>query len=185
MSPKYHQDAEPFKCQLRRNMGYVDTLYDTATTNVRRIDGLVQERRNSIVNALELGLFHTYPSICKRVTYGIVVVNIVEDIGHFIAGLKTYGTVLVLLDNWPGALFINTGIGAWIRSYIHVQYWGVIHHPGRKYGLRKTDFIPVSRLVIRYKRSAIDILLDSLFWYLAIFTEMYFSFILIKIQISD
>ena len=66
-------------------MGYVDIVYNIATTNMRRIDGLVQERRNSSA----LALSYTYPLICKWATYGIVVVNIVEDFGHFIAGLQS------------------------------------------------------------------------------------------------
>ena len=57
---------------------------------------------------------------------------------------------------------------------MHVQYWDVIHHPGRQYGLRKADFFAISRIAIKCEKSAINIRLDNLLcWHLAIFTEMY------------
>ena len=50
-------------------MIFICALYVVLLVEIEHLDGLIQERRNSIANALELRLSCTNPSICNCRVY--------------------------------------------------------------------------------------------------------------------
>ena len=57
---------------MPRQTSWIQKMYCYHHFDQGHIDGLVQERRNPIANALELRLFCTNPSICSNGSYRLV-----------------------------------------------------------------------------------------------------------------
>ena len=78
---RYKQASGKYFCRVRWK-------YCNTNCSVSNIDGLVQERHNSIANALELGLPCTNPSICTDATPGQSVLSLLESDACVSKGLQ-------------------------------------------------------------------------------------------------
>ena len=115
----------PFWCWLNEPQISVSQAYSIGTSGKweveHYIDGLVQERRNSIANALELRLSCTNPSICVRGwTLGYHRNQQVEDI---LACLKNSRNHIVICMLWNCDRIFITLTALEVITYLQHSQW--------------------------------------------------------------
>ena len=115
-------------------------IFFRAPISICHIDGLVQERHNSIANALELRLSCTNPSIWYTVS-SLLTFNLKA---YHVCGIrKTSPTVRLRHIYLPAFLRLYSGHWRWVSAAVRATPFGCWHHQEHQPGLSGCTYLSV------------------------------------------